>query len=98
MQDHAELIDRAIRQLHGRRIFWHNEQSFVVACLIREADWRPLEAPWWRGKSVFIIGVDLDGNFFLGHCDGTVRYWNHRTQADTIIAPSVREFIHGLQE
>jgi len=34
-------------------------------------------AHWWRGKEVCIIGADLEGNFLLRHCDGTVRYWDH---------------------
>ena len=98
MDDESETIDRAIRQLHGRRVFEHNERSLVIACLIREPDWRPLNAPWWHGKEVCIIGADLDGNFFLRHCDGTIRHWDHQAHADTVIARSVRDFIHGLEE
>jgi hypothetical protein len=67
-------------------------QSHTLAFLIREKDWRPLTAPWWRGKEVCVIGADVDGNFFLCHCDGTVRLWDHRKQSDTIIAKSVRDF------
>jgi hypothetical protein len=67
-------------------------ESHTLAFLIREKDWRPLSAPWWRGKEVYVIGGDVDGNFFLRHCDGTVRLWDHRKQSDTIIAKSVRDF------
>lgn len=69
----------------------------TIACLIRTADWRPLTAPWWQGKEACIIGADLDGNFFLRHCDGSVRYWDHRLQADTVVAPSVRVFVSRIE-
>lgn len=80
------------------KFFWR--RSIVLPCgrwvaiavLLREADWSPLDAPWWRGKEVSVIGVEENGNFFLRHCDGSVRYWDHRTQLDTIVAPSVRAF------
>jgi hypothetical protein len=88
----------AIRQLGLRRIFWHGERRIVLACLIREKDRRPLRADWWRGKDVSIIAVDLDGNFFLHHCDGSVRYWDHQLQAEAVIAPSVRDFVAKIVE
>lgn len=69
----------------------------TLVCLIRRAEWRPLKAPWWRGKEACLIGVDLDGNFFLAHCSGAVRYWDHRTQAETEVAASVREFVSRIE-
>jgi hypothetical protein len=85
-------------------IFWRRSiilphgQCVAVAVLLREEDWRPLDAPWWRGKQAYIIGVEEHGNFFLRHCDGSVRYWDHSTQADTIVAPSVRAFAELIVE
>jgi len=70
----------------------------AVALLLREEDWRPLDAPWWHEKQVSIIGVDVGGNFFLRHCDGTVRYWDHKIQANIVVAPSVREFALQIME
>jgi hypothetical protein len=58
----------------------------------------PLKAKWWRGKEVTIIAVDVDGNFFLRHSDGGVRYWEHAKQADTVVAKSVKEFCSRLRE
>jgi hypothetical protein len=58
----------------------------------------PLKAPWWTKKEAYIIGADLSGNFFLRHSDGSVRYWDHSAQTDTIIAPSVGEFCSRLEE
>ena len=94
----TELIDRAIKNLWLENNYYHGDRKLVVACLIRSEDIGPLKAPWWRGKEVSLIGVDIDGNFFLRHCDGSVRYWDHSKQSDEVISPSVREFIVGLSE
>lgn len=96
MQNQPNPIDIAIKRLSLRRIFKYRGQEIVVACLIRQSDWRPLESPWWKGKEAYIIGADLDGNFFLRHCDGSVRYWNHKTQFGETIAPSVSKFVDQL--
>jgi hypothetical protein len=58
----------------------------------------PLVARWWRGKSATIVGVDVDGNFFIGHSDGSVRFWEHSRKVDTFVAKSVREFCSMLRE
>ena len=92
------VVDKAIRRLWERRTFPFGDRKLEIACLIREGDWRPLKAPWWRKKEACIIGADLSGNFFLRHCDGSVRYWDHKAQDDTIIASSVREFFCKLVE
>jgi hypothetical protein len=63
-----------------------------IAGLIRAADWRPLKANWWRGKEVCVVGADTSGNFFLRHCDGSIRYWDHHQQKDIIAAKSALEF------
>jgi hypothetical protein len=98
MENPADPIDKAIAQLWFRRTFPLGDRNLVVACLIRTSDWRPLKAPWWTKKEACIIGADLSGNFFLRHCDGSVRYWDHQAQADTAIAPSVRDFLGKLVE
>jgi hypothetical protein len=96
MEDQRDPIDRAIKNFWQRPVLHRADKDIVVACLIREADWRPLEAPWWRGKEVCIIGADLSGNFLLRHCDGSVRYWDHQSQADVVLAPSIRDFVTRL--
>lgn len=96
MNDTTSAIDRAVKDLGVRRRFRHGPHDIVIASLVREADWRPLKAPWWRGKDVCVIGADIDGNFFLRHCDGSVRYWQHQHQADIILTRSVDEFVRGI--
>ena len=93
----SELISRAVGLLGWNRTLRHGERVFTLACLVREEDGRPLEAPWWRGKQVYLVAVDIDGNFFLGHSDGSVRYWDHREQAEMMIARSVREFVTRIE-
>src|SRR6185369_2341975 len=97
MSRNEEAVDKARRELHFRSVFpLSPDRNLIIAALIRESDWRPLSASWWRGKEVSIIGVDISGNFFLRHCDGSVRYWDHSTQTDTVIAPSGHEFCRKL--
>ena len=81
---------RVVQLPDGRRI--------DVALLIREEDWLPLNAHWWKGKQVSIIGTDVDGNFFLRHPDGTVRFWEHKCDCDIVLATSVREFARRITE
>jgi len=96
--EQPDPIETAIRRIGLRRTFWGDERKIVIACLVRKADWRPLRADWWKGKDASIIGADLDGNFFLAHCDGTVRYWDHRLQSDSVVARSVRDFVTKIVE
>ena len=97
MNKQSSPMDKAIEKLWERRTFSLNERLIVVACLIREYDWRPLKAEWWRGKEACIIGADLSGNFLLRHCDGTVRIWEHELQSDRVLAPSIRDFLKQLK-
>jgi hypothetical protein len=95
--EQIEALGSAQARLFMRRTFRHEGRTITIALLLRDADVRPLDAPWWRGKEVCIIGADLDGNFFLRHCDGSVRYWDHRLQTDTVVAPSVSEFVQRIE-
>lgn len=97
MLTEQELVDRAVRQLGVRRTFRRDGRTITLACLIRDDDQRPLRASWWKGKEVTVIAVDLDGNFLLRHSGGSVRIWDHRAQAETVVAPSVREFVEALE-
>lgn len=93
MSSSADYMDNAIRNLGVCHTIRFGERTLTIACLVRERDWRPLKAPWWRQKESCIIGVDLEGNFFLRHCDGSIRYWDHKTQSDSLMARSVRDFV-----
>lgn len=88
----TDPIDDAIGRMCPHGLFRHGDREFTIACLLRTQDWRPLKALWWCGKEVCIIGVDPSGNFFLRHCDGSVRFWDHHLQAEEKVASSVKEF------
>jgi hypothetical protein len=94
---YQDPIDHAITRMapHGR--IRHIDRDLIVAFLIRTDDMRPLEAPWWSGKEVSILGADLDGNFFLRHCSGAVLLWDHRKQKEEEIARSVKEFADRIK-
>ena len=98
MAQQSDPLDQAVFRLGWRRTFRHDGRAIQIACLVRSTDLRPLQAPWWRGKEVCVLGADLDGNLLLAHCDGTVRLWDHRAKADTVLAPSIREFVAGIEE
>jgi hypothetical protein len=98
MTDLLDPIDRAMKDLWRRRTLRLGGRRMTIACLLRPADWRPLKADWWRGKEVSIIGADMEGNFFLRHCDGSIRHWDHRAQSDTVVARSVHDFVAAIAE
>lgn len=83
----------SVKALFGENRVRIGEREVFVVLLIPESEWRPLSASWWRGKEACIIGADESGNFFLRHCDGSVRHWDHKLGADLKIATSVRDFI-----
>jgi hypothetical protein len=89
-------MEKAVSRLWQHRTIRHGERSIVLAILLRTQDWRPLDAPWWRGKQASIIGADVNGNFVFRHCDGSVRFWDHGLQSDEVLAPSVKAFVTML--
>jgi hypothetical protein len=92
------LTEAEIRtKLYLANTFRSGAREIRLVFLLPESLWRPLEARWWKGKEVSIIGGDEDGNYVLRHCDGTVRFWDHARGADETLAPSVRSFVDQLR-
>jgi hypothetical protein len=50
------------------------------------------------GKEAYLIAADVNGNFFLHHCDGSVRYWVHSKRSDVVVSKSVKDFARSLRE
>ena len=90
-------IDKTIARMAPHGKIRHAGRDLTVAFLLRTSDTKPLDAPWWRGKEVSIIGSDLDGNFSLRHCSGAVLLWNHAKQKEEEIARSVKEFVERIE-
>ena len=89
-------LERAAKNIGIRPIFDFKGQEIHVVCIMAWSP--PLIATWWRGKEATIIGADVDGNFFLRHCDGSVLYWEHSRKTAQIVAKSVKEFVTALRE
>ena len=87
----------ALDELWARNSIRIGERDVEIVILIPENEWRPFSASWWRGKEACIVGADEQGNFFLRHCDGSVRYWEHAVQADTVVSKSVAEFVRMIR-
>lgn len=96
MKETKDVMEKAIQQLGYRRLFRNGRHEFVVALLVRDSDSRPLEATWWRGKQVSIIGADIHGNFFLRHSGGSVLHWDHTKKVETLVASSIKEFVSKI--
>jgi hypothetical protein len=88
-------LEHAAKNIGIRPIFDHQGREIHVVCILAWSP--PLVAAWWRGKEATIIGADVDGNFFLRHCDGSVRYWDHSKKSETIVATSVKAFTSALR-
>lgn len=89
-------LEKAASRIGIRPIFDFDGREIHVVCVL---SWSPpLVARWWRGKQVTIVAVDVDGNFFLRHSDGSVRHWEHAKQSESVAAKSVKEFASRLRE
>ncbi|WP_147448086.1 SMI1/KNR4 family protein [Solirubrobacter pauli] len=89
-------VDRAIALLVLNHWVTVGGTEVDVALLVRDRDVRPLTAPWWTGKQVSVVAVDVNGNFFLRHPGGSVLYWHHINATEFVVASSVREFLRSL--
>ncbi len=95
MKRYLRYLSR-LNRLTSWALFQHDDVQIRIACLARPEDWRPLCADWWAGKEVCVIGADIEGNFFLRHCDGSVRLWKHRDKKDILLAKSLDVFADGI--
>lgn len=99
MTDGSEeaMVIAGINRLQFMRHVVVDGQPIEVALLVHPEGWRPLQVGWWTGKEASIIGVDVAGNFFLRHADGSVGYWSHAKAEVVTVARSIRDFIAAIQ-
>lgn len=57
-----------------------------------------LSAPWYTGRQVHIIAIDVDGNFILRKASGAVIFWDHTQQSERPVAASIKAFTALLVE
>src|SRR5262245_56244072 len=92
------LTEREIsNHLYFAKAFRLGDRTVHIVFMLPDSLWRPLNASWWRGKEVSIIGGDENGNYLLRHSDGSVRLWDHGRAADEMVARSVRAFLAMLR-
>jgi hypothetical protein len=96
-----DLLNNAIKKLGKKHFFRdpNNNLNIKVELIYPNANrWRPLRIDWWRGKQVYLIGEDVDGNYIVRHCSGAVYYFDLNNKKSTEISNSVKDFLSKLTE
>lgn len=44
-----------------------------------------------------LVAIDDKGNFYYRYPDGSMRYYEHSTATETVIAKSVKAFLLGIE-
>ena len=92
-----KAIERAIKELPRRNAFKTGSQEFGVRTLFPVQAWSPHREPCRHAGSL-ILGDDECGNLFLCAPDGSVSFWDHETDEETVLAASVEQFCEALVE
>lgn len=91
-----EAVERAIKRLWDKNLFPFHDGFLKIIHILPPFSSRPLRMSWWRGRDVSLIAIEENGNFFLRHCDGSVRYWIHADQRSEVVTASVKGFVRAL--
>ena len=92
-----QAVERAIAALPKRDTFKTGGDEFGVHTLFPVQSWRPHTEPC-RQPGSLIFAEDDGGNFFLYAPDGSVSFWDHETDDETVLATSVEQFCDSLVE
>ncbi|WP_299947761.1 hypothetical protein [uncultured Microbulbifer sp.] len=92
-----DRLAKAIDNLGMIRLLKLGDREVRLALLLSEEDWKHLAAPWWRGKSASILGVDLDGNFVLCKSSGDFILWDHQMSSEVPIANNLERMLSMLE-
>src|SRR3954467_8185254 len=90
-------VEKAIAELVRRNVFKKGSAEFEVRALFPVQSWQLHTEPCHEAGSV-VIGNDSCGNLFLHAPDGSVSFWDHETDGETVLAPSVQAFCASLTE
>ena len=94
---HAHLqsaVQKAIASLPQRNTAKSGSGEFELRKLYPTSSWKP-QAGISQPDSV-VVGEDSCGNLFLLASDGSVRFWDHETDDETILAVSMESFLDSL--
>lgn len=92
-----QAVERAIAALPQRSAFKTSSDEFGVRTLFPVQSWKPHTEPCRQAGSL-VLGEDGCGNFFLHAPDGSVSFWDHETEDESVLATSVEEFCDSLVE
>jgi hypothetical protein len=92
----AKQLEKCIQNLGVRRSISFEGSVFKLACLVRDEDRRPFQAPWYKGKQSYLVAVDDDGNFYLRHSGGYIFRASPNSSEQLTIAKSEEEFLSML--
>src|SRR5687768_7888098 len=92
-----QAVESAIAALPKRNAFKTDSDEFGVRTLFPIRSWRPHTEPCRQAGSL-ILGEDGCGNFFLHAPDGSVSFWDHETNQETVLTATVEEFCASLVE
>src|SRR3954470_18865458 len=90
-------VERAIAALPKRNTFKNGSDEFGVRTLFPVHSWKPHTEPCRQAGSL-ILGEDGSGNCFLYAPDGSISFWDHETDEETVLATTVEEFVDSLVE
>src|SRR5262245_32095236 len=92
-----QAVERAIAALPERSAFKLGSDELSVRTLFPAQSWKPHREPCRQAGSL-VLGEDACGNFFLYAPDGSVSFWDHETDDETVLAISVEQFCYSLIE
>ncbi len=98
MNDSLEqTVQNAIEALPLRSVFVMGTEEFGLQTLYPVHLWALHHEPC-REPGSRILGEDSCGNVFLVAPDGSVSFWDHETDEETVLAASVEAFLAALVE
>jgi hypothetical protein len=92
-----QAVERAIAGLSKRLVFRVGTDEFEVRTLLPVTSWRQHTEPCRQSGSL-VVGEDSGGNLFLYAPDGSVSFWDHETDEETVLSATMEEFCDGLVE
>jgi len=90
-------VEKAIAALPKQNIFKGGDVEFEVRRLFQLPAWQP-HSECCRQEGSVVIGEDSCGNLFLRAPDGSVSFWDHETNDETVLTASVEVFCSSLTE
>jgi len=92
-----QAVERAIAGLSKRHALRLGADEFEVRTLLPVASWRQHTEPCRQAGSL-VVGEDSCGNVFLCAPDGSVSFWDHETDEETVLTATIEEFCDSLVE